>query len=208
VQPASAARRRPDRSRGDVREARLLEIAEALLREGRFEQTSIAEIAAAAEISRPTFYFYFASKQALLERLIESTLDELIGVHWTRIRQQNQPTATELRATLHDVADMWVEHGVVLAAAVELAGTVPALFERIAGVIESVVDSRAELLVQAGSTPEVADLTTARETARALLWMSERNFYVVARGNPSPEAFHALADRLFAIWARTAGISP
>ena len=177
------------------------------MREGRFEETSISELAAAAEISRPTFYFYFASKEALLERLVESTLDELIGVHWTRIRQQNLPTADELRATLHDVAEMWVEHGVVLSAAVELAGSVPSFFDRIAGVIEAVVDSRARLLLEAGSTPEVADLETARETARALLWMSERNFYVLARRDPSPEEFHALADRLFAIWARTAGIS-
>jgi TetR/AcrR family transcriptional regulator, ethionamide resistance regulator len=189
-----------------MREARLLEIAEALLREGRFEEASISELAAAAEISRPTFYFYFASKQALLERLVESTLDELIGVHWTRIRQENLPTAEELRATLHDVAEMWVEHGVVLSAAVELAGSVPSFFDRIARVIESVVDSRARLLVEAGSTPEVADLETARETARALLWMSERNFYVLWRRNPSAEELRALADKLFAIWARTSGI--
>ena len=32
---------------------------------------------------------------------------------------------------LHDVADLWVEHGVVLAAAAELAGGVPSLFDRI-----------------------------------------------------------------------------
>ena len=96
----------------------------------------------------------------------------------------------------------------VLSAAVELAGAVPSLFDRIAGVIESVVDSRARLLMEAGSTPEVADLPTARETSRALLWMSERNLHVLAQRSPSPDEFRALADRLFAIWARAAGISP
>jgi TetR/AcrR family transcriptional regulator, ethionamide resistance regulator len=202
VAPASEARRRPERSRGDVREARLLEIAEALLREGRFEQASIAELAAAAEISRPTFYFYFASKQSLLERLVESTLDELITRHQQRIRQHEDAPAAELRGILHDVADMWVEHGVVLSAAVDT----PSLFDRIAGVMESVVEDRARFFMEAGSTPEVADPATARETTEALFWMSERNFYVVARRDPSAESLHALADRLFRIWARVAGI--
>ena len=82
------ARRRPTSSRGDLREARLLAEAEALLRDGRFDAASISDIAAAADISRPTFYFYFASKQALLERLIESTLDELIARHRTRIPER------------------------------------------------------------------------------------------------------------------------
>jgi AcrR family transcriptional regulator len=206
VARTSAARRRPERSRGDVREADLLEIAERLLRDGRFDETSISELAAAADISRPTFYFYFASKQALLERLIETTLGELIARHWSRMERRDETPGQELRGTLHDVADMWVEHAVVLAAAAELAGSVPSLFDRIAGVIESVVDERARLLVEAGTTPEVADLATARETALALSWMSERNFYVLSRRNPTAADYHALADRLSAIWARAAGI--
>ena len=96
------------------------------LRERRFDEASISEIAAAAEISRPTFYFYFASKQGLLDRLIESTLDELIARHSARgSRRTHDTPADELRGMLHDVADMWVEHGVVLAAAADLAGRRP-----------------------------------------------------------------------------------
>jgi TetR/AcrR family transcriptional regulator, ethionamide resistance regulator len=200
------ARRRPARSRGDIREARLLEEAETLLRDGRFEKTSIAEIAATAEISRPTFYFYFASKQALLERLIENTLDELIARHRSRVRREHASPADELRGVLHDVADMWVEHGVVLAAAAELGGSVPSLFDRIAGVMEAVADDRAALLMAAGTTPEVADQATARQTTEILFWMSERNFYVLSRSDPSDADYHALADRMFAIWSRVAGI--
>jgi AcrR family transcriptional regulator len=191
-----------------VREADLLAAAETLLREGRFEATSIGEIAAAADLSRPAFYFYFASKHALLERLIETTLGELIERHWARIQGRDDPPAVELRGTLHDIARMWIEHTVVMRAAAELAGSVPTLFDRIAGVIESTADERARLLMEAGSTPEVADLDTARDTVTALAWMSERSFYVLARRDPSPEEFHALADRLFAIWARVAGIEP
>ena len=200
------ARRRPTSSRGDLREARLLAEAEALLRDGRFDAASISDIAAAADISRPTFYFYFASKQALLERLIESTLDELIARHRTRIAREHATPADELRGMLHDVADMWVEHGVVLAAAAELAGAVPSLFDRIAGVRDAVIDDRAALAMAAGTTPEVADPATARATTDALFWMSERNFYVLSRSHPGEAEYHELADRLARIWARVAGI--
>jgi AcrR family transcriptional regulator len=204
----AATRRRPDRSKGDLREADLLDVAETLLRAGRFEDASISEIAAAAEISRPTFYFYFASKQSLLARLIETRVDELIALHWPRVGRRHDSPAEELRRTLHDVADMWIEHGVVFRTAAELSGNAPEVFDRIVAVIEAVVDDRAELLVEAGGTPEVADLATARETARTLLWMSERNFYVLSRRHGTEEEFHALAERLYRIWARVAGVDP
>jgi TetR/AcrR family transcriptional regulator, ethionamide resistance regulator len=200
------ARRRPAQSRGDLRELRLLAEAETLLRERRFDDASISEIAAAAEISRPTFYFYFASKQALLDRLIERTLDELIARHRSRIQRTHASPADELRGTLHDVAAMWIEHGVVLGAAADLAGTVPTLFDRIAGVMEAVVDDRVAFVMTAGTTPEVANEDDARATIEALFWMSERNFYVLFRSDPSEAEYDELAERLFRIWARVAGI--
>jgi TetR/AcrR family transcriptional regulator, ethionamide resistance regulator len=201
------ARRRPAQSRGDIREQRLIAEAEILLRDRRFDEASISEIAAAAEISRPTFYFYFASKQALLDRLIESTLDELVARHRTRVQGTHDSPADELRGLLHDVAAMWVEHGVVLGAAADLAGTVPALFDRIAGVMEAVLDDRVAFVMAAGTTPEVATRADARATTEALFWMSERNFYVLFRSDPTEAEYHELAERLFRIWARVAGIA-
>jgi AcrR family transcriptional regulator len=189
-----------------VKEARLLAEAETLLRDGRFDEASISDIAAAAEISRPTFYFYFASKQALLERLIEHTLDELVALHATRIRREHATPADELRGILRDVADMWIEHGVVLAAAADLAGVVPSLFDRIEGVMLATIDERSAFLAAAGTTPEVADAASARETTEALFWMSERSFYALFRKRPGAAEYHALAERLARIWARVAGI--
>ena len=200
---SATTRRRPQSSRGDVREARLLEIAEGLLRDGRFEATSIAEIAAAADITRSAFYFYFASKETLLERLIETTLAELIDRRLSDLDTQEAPPAERLRRLLHGVAEMWVEHGVVLSAAAELAASVPALFDRIAGVIASGVEAVSQMLSE---HDEDTDPVVVRETVSALLWMGERTFYVLARSNPSPEEYHALADRLYVVWVRAVGI--
>ena len=203
MERSATTRRRPHASRGDVREARLLEIAEGLLRDGAFEATSIAEIAAAADITRSAFYFYFASKEALLERLIETTLAELIERRLTDLDARDRAPAERVRALLHGVAEMWVEHGVVLSAAAELAGSVPALFDRIAGVIASGIEALTPILAE---HDQDTDPVTVRETVSALLWMGERTFYVLARSDPSPEEYHALADRLFVIWVRAVGI--
>jgi hypothetical protein len=51
------------------------------------------------------------------------------------------------------------------------------------------------------------DVAFVRETASALLWMGERTFYVLARSDPAPEEYHALADRLHVVWARALQIS-
>jgi hypothetical protein len=37
--------------------------------------------------------------------------------------------------------------------------------------------------------------------------MSERNFYVLFRSDPTEAEYHELAERLFRIWARVAGIA-
>jgi len=74
---------------------------------------------------------------------------------------------------------------------------------RIAGVIASGVETLTPVLAEHdGNT----DPVRTRETVSALLWMGERTFYVLARSNPSPEEYHALADRLLVIWVRAVGI--
>jgi TetR/AcrR family transcriptional regulator, ethionamide resistance regulator len=76
--------RRSSRPSGDDREAAILQTAERLLAERPIGDISVDDLARGAGISRPTFYFYFASKDAvlltLLDRVVqevESTIDEL-----------------------------------------------------------------------------------------------------------------------------------
>ena len=76
--------RRTSRPSGDDREAAILQTAERLLAERPITDISVDDLARGAGISRPTFYFYFASKDAvlltLLDRVVqqlESTIDEL-----------------------------------------------------------------------------------------------------------------------------------
>lgn len=71
----AARGRRPSRTSGDDREQAILATAERLLKERPLADFSVGDLAKGAGISRPTFYFYFPSKNAVLLSL----LDQLSG---------------------------------------------------------------------------------------------------------------------------------
>ena len=80
VTTASTARsgrgRRSTRPSGDDREAAILATAERLLADRKFADISVDDLAKGAGLSRPTFYFYFASKDAVLLALFRRVVVE------------------------------------------------------------------------------------------------------------------------------------
>lgn len=69
--------RRSARVSGDERQDAILVTAEALLAERGFDDISIEDLARGAGISRPTFYFYFASKDEVLLALLDRVITEV-----------------------------------------------------------------------------------------------------------------------------------
>ena len=67
----SGRSRRSTRPSGDDREAAILATAERLLTDKAFADISVDDLAKGAGLSRPTFYFYFASKDAVLLALLQ-----------------------------------------------------------------------------------------------------------------------------------------
>ena len=68
--------RRPARPSGDDRELAILATAERLLAERPLAAISVDDLARGAGISRPTFYFYFPSKDAVLLTLLDRVVAE------------------------------------------------------------------------------------------------------------------------------------
>ena len=68
--------RRVPRPSGDDRELAILATAERLLAERPLSAISVDDLARGAGISRPTFYFYFASKDAVLLSLLDRVVAE------------------------------------------------------------------------------------------------------------------------------------
>jgi AcrR family transcriptional regulator len=75
--PTRTARgRRSTRPSGDDRELAILTTAEQLLEERPLADISVDDLAKGAGLSRPTFYFYFPSKDAVLLTLVEQVIVE------------------------------------------------------------------------------------------------------------------------------------
>ena len=72
----SSRGRRSTRPSGDDRELAILETAEHLLADRSLAEISVDDLARGAGISRPTFYFYFPSKDAVLLTLLERVIAE------------------------------------------------------------------------------------------------------------------------------------
>jgi AcrR family transcriptional regulator len=77
VQGSPSRGRRSSRPSGDDRESAILLTAERLLAERPLTDISVDDLAKGAGISRPTFYFYFASKDAVLMTLLDRVVQEV-----------------------------------------------------------------------------------------------------------------------------------
>ncbi|MGE0216713.1 TetR/AcrR family transcriptional regulator [Mycolicibacterium sp.] len=123
--------RRASRPSGDDRQLAILETAERLLAERPLGEISVDDLAKGAGISRPTFYFYFASKDEVLRTLLERVIAEAnadlealmaappkdrvefwragIGVFYSTFRAHRVMVApaTVARYTDPEVRDLW-----------------------------------------------------------------------------------------------------
>ena len=90
----AARGRRPARLSGDDRELAILATAERLLTEKTLAAISVDDLARGAGISRPTFYFYFPSKDAVLLRLLDRVVAEAVSASATTRSSRLSRTAS------------------------------------------------------------------------------------------------------------------
>src|SRR3954449_12971565 len=109
---ASRSRRTPKVS-GDERERAILAAFERALEERALHEISIDEIARGAGISRPTFYFYFASKEAVLLSLFERMLAEAEATRGDAMERLAEDPAARLREGLTAFYDVFRQHRAV-----------------------------------------------------------------------------------------------
>jgi AcrR family transcriptional regulator len=94
IEPATAAPGLRERKRQQTRE-RLTRMAMALFRERGFEATTLDDIAAAADISRRSFFHYFASKEDVVFAWQEEITAALIDAVAARPAAESMLTAAE-----------------------------------------------------------------------------------------------------------------
>ncbi|RMI31161.1 TetR/AcrR family transcriptional regulator [Nocardia stercoris] len=155
-------RRRGAMSKGDQREAQILDATRRLLTEKPMAKLTVDDITNATGISRTSFYFYFPSKQAVLARLMEDVSDRYAQTHvWL---PSTGPQRELLHAQLSGAAEVWHDNSAILICSLEgydnsyppLAEFITAVRTRFASGLAAKIDrDRA-----AGLAPEGIDSAT------------------------------------------------
>jgi TetR/AcrR family transcriptional regulator, ethionamide resistance regulator len=196
--PTPSAKRR--RRSPESAEREILGAAEAFLRERPFRDLTVDEVMGRTTLSRPSFYVYFRDRHQLAVRLVEGIGAELFEMAERWLEGTGDPRVTVAEA-LEGICAVYAEHGLVLGAIADAAGHDSDVEATYRGLIERFVDAatvRIEADVAAGRT----DSLDARETARALVWMSER--YLTETLGRLPRApVETVAGTLLTVWLRT-----
>ncbi|MEU4769192.1 TetR/AcrR family transcriptional regulator [Actinosynnema sp. NPDC023794] len=195
------SRRRP--SKGDLTTQAILDTAERLLQTRSLDDIAVDELASGAGISRSTFYFHFASREAVLHALSGGVLDALYESASSWLRRGSEPPEDSIRRALGASLALWRKHGPVLRAAVRARDTDPLMREFWAGVARRFVEataSRIELEREAGVAPAGPD---AKSLAAVLVAMNEQAFLSRSRSRRSAARDCELVDTLTCVWLRS-----
>lgn len=94
-----------------------------------------------------------------------------------------------------------------MVAGVELAMSVPEVYEQGMADVAMVRAPTVELLRRYSRVPEAGDPEDTERLVTSLILMSERNFYHLARRDSRREEYDALAARLARVWQRAFGLT-
>lgn len=195
--------RRAIRASGDDRERAILETAERLLEDRPLSEISVDDLAKGAGISRPTFYFYFPSKDAvvltIIDRLVADAADSRQEALATLA--QGDPLAG-LHKALEDLYGAFRSRRAVALAAAELRPTNSEARDLWSQVMEGWVTDATALIEAERARGAAAPGQPARDLAIALVQMNERVQYATFAGeSPSLEDDRVL-DVIVDIWLR------
>jgi len=151
---SSSPGRRRAPSKGDRRERAILDTARALLDRKPLADITIDELAAGAEISRSTFYFYFDSKLAVVVTLLHGLAGELNADAGPWL-DGTDPDEPGLRRAIATLAAIWRTHGRLLTGALAAAPDCPPIGEWRAGLREAHV-ARLAARIERGRAAGVA----------------------------------------------------
>lgn len=190
--------------RGDERRAALLHALERLLAERPLARIGVADISAAAGVTRSGFYFYFATKGAAVAALLEEFRDQMLRAGSAWYDDDDTEPLERVAATVAASAHLWREHAHLLVAMLDAAEVdaeareiwsswTQTFIHRIS--LRIAADARAGT-VQTRAEPEALAILLMGATAAAM----ESDVRATAAGRPVDGA---LATALVELWHRT-----
>ncbi len=196
---APARGRRAARVSAQEREAAILATAERLLEDRSPQEISVDDLARGAGISRPTFYFYFSSKEAVFLTLIDRLVDQAEPGR-ELIERIHEDPPTRWREGLQVFFDIFGAHRAVVRAGAELRAVNAEARQLWSEVMEGWV-AQAAAAIDAerarGAAPPGVD---SRQLAIALVSMNERVQYATFADEPPSLPDDAVMDVLLSVW--------
>jgi AcrR family transcriptional regulator len=194
--------RRAVRPSGDDREAAILATFESLLEQRPLAAVSVDDLARGAGISRPSFYFYFASKEAVLLTLLERVIGEADGTSAAAFAAE--AASTDRRRCWREGISAYFEtfraHRAVTLAAAEAVATSPevrALWARGFSSWVQICTATIEAERRRGAAPPGVP---ARDLAVVLNAMNERAMYGTFSRDATSVAEEDVVDVLLEVW--------
>jgi TetR/AcrR family transcriptional regulator, ethionamide resistance regulator len=203
--------RRAARPSGDDRELAILSTAERLLAQQSLGSISVDDLARGAGISRPTFYFYFASKDAVLLTLLDRVVAEADAA-MTRAANAfpgatGSPGADVVprevwRQAIAAYYDTFRAHRGLTLAWAEARSTSAEVRELWASVFEGWVQRSAAAIEAERARGAAPPGPAARDLAVVLTSTNERVLYGTFSGDGPALAETAAVDVLLEVWLR------
>lgn len=194
--------RRTPRASGDERERAILATAERLFEERPLGEISVEDLARGAGISRPTFYFYFPSKNAVLLTLVDRMVEEAASSREEALAKLAEEPRAGWRLALQASFDAFGSRRAVMLAAAELRVTNAEARELWSQVMEGWVADVSAIIESERARGVAPPGQTARDLAVALVQMNERAQYAVFTGEQPALDEDRVLDVLVDIWVR------
>lgn len=196
----SSRGRRAARPSGDERQQAILDTAARLIEHRSFAEISVDDLAKGAGISRPTFYFYFASKEAVLLSL----MDPLIKRADTGFDNAMDTMPTEpheaIRRGIEIFFSSFGSHPATARAGAEAVNSSPEFRAIWAGLMQKWIGLTAALINAERQRGAAPDTLPALDLATSLNLMNEKMMMATLAGDRPSVDHDRVVDTLTHIW--------
>lgn len=192
--------RRSMRPSGDDREQAILATAERLLEERSLADISVDDLAKGAGISRPTFYFYFKSKEAVLLSLLEPVIaradSEFDGAVMRLPKDPRRVWRNGIKAFFTEFST----HRAVARTATEAMATSAELRVLWSGFMQKWIDQTAAMITAERERGAAPNTIPAADLATSLNQMNERTMMAALSAETPTVQAERVVDTLTHIW--------
>ncbi|MGB6207253.1 TetR/AcrR family transcriptional regulator [Mycobacterium sp.] len=198
--PRSSRGRRSARPSGDDREQAILATAARLLEERSFADISVDDLAKGAGLSRPTFYFYFKSKEALLLALLEPMITRADAEYEGAAQRLPADPRRVWRAGIKAFFVAFDSHRAVARAGAEAVASSAEVRAVWSGFMQKWIDQTAALIRAERARGAAPETIPAVDLATSLNLMNERTMMAALSAEQPAVDHDRVVDTLAHIW--------